>query len=120
MIHYNKAMRMMRVMFLLAAAGYSVMLFVGNRWIQMILIIVALTTASCAGAVMWSIYIPSLGKSGKVSGANGILDCAGYVAASASNSVFAGIMSSFGWNGIIITWGIVMLIGALITMLQKE
>ncbi len=116
----NKAMRMMRVMFLLAAAGYSVMLFVGNRWIQMILIIVALTTASCAGAVMWSIYIPSLGKSGKVSGANGILDCAGYVAASASNSVFAGIMSSFGWNGIIITWGIVMLIGALITMLQKE
>ena len=116
----NKAMRMMRVMFLFAAASYSVMLFVGNRWMQMILIILALTTAGCASAVMWSIYIPSLGKSGKVSGANGILDCAGYVAASASNSVFAGIMSSFGWNGIIITWGIVMLIGALITMLQKE
>lgn len=115
----NKAMRMMRVMFLLAAASYSVMLFAGNRWLQMALIILALTAASCAGSVMWSIYIPSLGKSGKVSGANGILDCAGYVAASATNAVFAGIMSSFGWNGIIITWGIVMLAGALITMSEK-
>ena len=116
----NKSMRMMRVMYLLSASFYAVMRFAVNRWLQMILITLALTAASCAGAVMWSIYIPSLGKSGKVSGANGILDCAGYVAASASNAVFAGIMKSFGWTGIIITWGIVMLIGALITMLQKE
>lgn len=116
----NKAMRMMRVMFLLAAAGYSVMLFVGNRWLQMILIILALTAASCAGAVMWSIYIPSLGKSGKVSGANGILDCAGYVAASVSNTVFAGIMTGIGWNGIIFAWAVVMLTGALITLSGKE
>ncbi len=110
----------MRVMFSASAVFYAIMLFPGNSWLQMILIVLARTAASCAGAVMWSIYIPGLGKSGKVSGANGILDCAGYVAASASNTVFAGIMTAIGWNGIIIAWAVVMLTGALITLSGKE
>ncbi|MBR7082403.1 MAG: hypothetical protein IKI51_00140, partial [Clostridia bacterium] len=67
-------------------------------------------------STLWSIYIPSLGKTGKVSSANGVMDSTGYVAAAISNVLFATIMDNFGWSGIIITWGCVMLFGVIATL----
>ena len=108
--------KLVRVMFIVAAVFYGAMFFVENVWLNIILFIIALMATSIAASTLWSIYIPSLGKTGKVSSANGVMDSSGYVAAAISNVLFATIMDHFGWNGMIITWGAVMLFGVVATI----
>ncbi|MBR6049995.1 MAG: MFS transporter [Clostridia bacterium] len=108
--------KLVRVMFIVATALYGVMFFVRNAWLNIIIFIIALMATSFATSTLWSIYIPSLGKTGKVSSANGVMDSTGYVAAAISNVLFATIMDNFGWSGIIITWGCVMLFGVIATL----
>lgn len=76
-----------------------------------VLLLVALAMNSMVSALLWSIYIPSLGKTGRVSGINGILDCSGYVAASAATSLFAWVVAKFSWRGLIVAWGIIPMLG---------
>ena len=108
--------KLVRVMFIVATALFGVMFFVKNAWLNIVIFIVALMATSFATSTLWSIYIPSLGKTGKVSSANGVMDSTGYVAAAISNVLFATIMDNFGWSGIIITWGCVMLFGVIATL----
>ena len=76
--------------------------------------------SSVSSATLWSIYIPSLGKSGKVSSANGVLDCTGYVAAALLNLAIVPIMNFGGWGGVILSWCMIMLIGALATLFAQK
>lgn len=108
--------KLVRVMFVTSAVLYGVMFFVKNVWLNIIIFIIALMASSIAASTLWSIYIPGLGKSGKVSSASGIMDCTGYIAAAISNVMFAFIMERFGWSGIIITWGAVMSFGVVVTL----
>lgn len=80
----------------------------------------ALMSLSCSSALLWSIYIPGLGKTGKASSVNGILDCTGYVAAAASNIIFAGAMKGIGWNGIFVLWSVIGIIGVIATVMAKS
>ena len=86
----------------------------------MTLLLFALMATCCASGVMWSIYIPSLGKSGKVSSANGILDCSGYAAAAAATTGFAYVMQMSGWTGTILLWGGISFVGAVLTLFGKK
>ncbi len=118
---YSKLFRerddvMMRVMFFLASLMYVGMFFTKSAVPNLIFFLLALVFTGCASSVMWSIYVPSLGKTGKVSSANGVLDCSGYVGASLANIGFAAAMEKFGWKGIIVIWGCIMLAGSLITL----
>ena len=70
--------------------------------------------------MMWSIYIPGLGATGKVSGANGILDCAGYIGAAVSNIVFSSLMGVIGWNGIILMWALLTLTGSSAAFIKER
>lgn len=110
----------MRVMFAVAAVLFACMSVISNVWLNLVFLLFAMLANCCASGVMWSIYIPSLAKSGKVSSVNGILDCSGYVAAAAATTGFAYIMNLFGWRGTILMWAIVTFIGAVITFFGKK
>ena len=57
------------------------MLFVPKGILTVAFLLLALIMNSFVSAMLWSIYIPALGETGRVSSINGILDCMGYIAA---------------------------------------
>ena len=96
--------RMMQVMFLASAVCYALMRFVNIPFINIALFILALMTTSVASSVLWSIYIPSLAKSGQVSSANGVIDFSGYVGAAIASLVVANAIKGLGWESTILVW----------------
>lgn len=113
-------MKMMRVMYVLSTLFFVGMSVITNVWINLLLLLLALLATCCASGVMWSIYIPSLAKSGKVSSANGILDCSGYAAAAAATTGFAYVMQSYGWTGTILLWAGITFVGIILTYFGKK
>ena len=111
---------LIRVSYSVAAVLFLLMFAIGNSWVNVVLLTLALMCCSVASATMWSIYIPSLGKSGKVSSVNGILDSFGYAGASVMNLIFAGIWSAFSGRGLIVTWAGFVAVGAVITFFGKK
>lgn len=111
---------MMRVTFLLAAVLFGVTAAVNSPWWNIAFLLLALMCMSCCSALLWSIYIPGLGKTGRVSSANGILDCAGYVAASAANMLFAGVLNGLGWSGVSLLWAGIGAVGVAVTFFAKN
>lgn len=107
---------MMRVSFLISAAMFIFMLFTENRWLTLVLLMLALMAMSCSSALLWSIYIPGLGKTGKVSSVNGVLDCTGYIAAALANMLFANVMKNADWNIVIVLWSAIGIIGVISTL----
>ncbi len=107
--------KLMRIMFVTATASFLLTVLIPIRIVRIVFVTLALITNSCAASALWTIYIPGLAKSGKVSGANGVIDCAGYVGASGMNLVFAAVRRAAGWNGLVGTWAAVELIGVAIT-----
>ena len=53
--------------------------------------VLAILTSTCAAAIMWSRYCPSLRDTGVVSSATGFLDFLSYMAAAVSNTVMQNI-----------------------------
>lgn len=113
----EKDIAMMRVSFSLATVCFAGMLLVDNKWFSILLLLVALMAMSCSSALLWSVYIPGLGKTGKVSSVNGVMDCTGYIAAAVSNLLSAGIMEITGWSGVFILWSILSAVGVTATVL---
>jgi hypothetical protein len=111
---------LIRIAYGLAAVFFVLMLIIPVPSVNIVLLILALMCASVASSTMWSIYIPSLGKSGKVSGVNGILDSFGYAGASVMNLAFAWIWSGFSGKGLIVAWACLVGIGSLITLLGNK
>ena len=95
---------MMRGTYAVATVMFVGLLIASNRWVSLVFLLVALMAMSCSSALLWSIYIPGLGKTGKVSSVNGVLDCTGYIAAALANLLFAGLMGGAGWTAIYILW----------------
>ncbi|MBQ8893733.1 MAG: MFS transporter [Clostridia bacterium] len=110
---------MMRISFALATLFFLLMLPANHPWLIIGLMLMALLCISCSSALLWSVYIPSLGKTGLVSSVNGILDCAGYAAAALANYIFAQILTNISWNGVILLWGGIALIGVIGTFFVR-
>ena len=113
-------MKILKYSFLASALILLGMLFVKNVWLNIFIFIVSLFIAGFAAAVLWSIYIPSLKKTGKVSSANGILDCSGYIGAATSNMIFASFADRIGWNGIIVMWAGIIFAGFIATLIEQK
>lgn len=113
---------MMRASFIIATVMFACILIAPNKWFALVLLLLALMAMSCSSALLWSIYIPGLGSTGRVSSVNGVLDCTGYIAAATANMVFAGIMgmSSAGWNTVFILWSAIALVGVIATFFVKK
>lgn len=101
----------MKVSYLISIVAFSLTLLVPAGVGTIVFLLIALIMNSLVSALLWSIYIPSLGKTGRVSSANGILDCTGYVAASAATTFFAYMVKAFSWKGLITAWGFIPIIG---------
>ena len=116
----EKDIAMMRIAFFISSLAFVVSIFVKIAAANIIIIIIALMAMSCSSALLWSIYIPGLGKTGKVSSVNGIIDCTGYIAAALANLVFAAVMTAVGWRGVILLWASLGLIGITATLFAKK
>ena len=67
-------------------------------------LLAALLGFTCSAAMLWSIYIPTMGATGRMSAINGVVDCSGYAAAGLATSLFALVLKNTGWEGLIASW----------------
>lgn len=112
--------RLMRLCFLLAAVCFGLLLVVPGKWAGVALIFLSVLAFTFCSSVVWGIFIPSLGRYHKVSGANGLLDCTGYAVAAAANLCFSLIMEAFGWTGTVVLWSLIALAGAGWTLIETR
>lgn len=113
----EKDLPMMRVTFTISTLAFAALLISPNKWVSLLLLALALMSMSCTSALLWSIYIPGLGKTGKVSSVNGVIDCIGYIAAAGANLLFAEVMGNVGWNTVYLLWASIGVIGFLVTFI---
>lgn len=111
---------MMRGCFALCLAAFAALPFGRNPVLGVALLALGLVGITCVSSLLWSIYIPSLGKTGKVSSANGVLDSAGYATTSVVNLLSATVMTAFGWNAVFVIWAASGLLGIGLTFLAKK
>lgn len=116
----QKDIGMMRIAFSISATLFIVNIFIANSILNVFVLILALMAISCCSALLWSIYIPGLGKTGRVSSVNGVIDCTGYIAAALANLVFGNLITGIGWNGILLLWSSIGIIGVLTTLFVKK
>lgn len=107
------------ISFVFSAIGFLLMFAVRNPFVNIVFLLVALTMASGASNVLWSIYCPSLHKTGMVSSATGFLDFLSYMAAAAANILFANAISQIGWDKLILVWAALMFVGIIIALPNK-
>ncbi len=115
----DDCVKLIRYMFILCAAMYALLYVLSDRLLNVGMFTLARTLSGVACAGMWSVYIPSLGKTGRVSSANGILDCSGYIGAATANYLFAVIMENVGWDGLVLSWSVVFILGIVITLIRQ-
>lgn len=116
----ERVLPLMRVGFSLSALFFLAMQFVSHPVANVVLMVLALMAMSLTSAMLWSIYIPGLGKTGRASSANGVLDCAGYIAAALANLLFAAVSSVAGWNTVLLIWASIGIIGLFATFFAKK
>ena len=95
-------------------------ILVSHPWVNVLLLALALMAVGCASSLLWSIYIPGLGKTGKVSSINGILDCTGYIVAALCNAVFGFVAEYLNWTGVVLLWGLIASFGVVATLFVKK
>lgn len=106
------AVKLSLIMYVAAAVFFIAVRFIAEPYVNITMFILGRLAGSCAAGVVWSVYIPGLAESGKVSSANGVIDAAGYLMASIANAVFSGLLNIIGWNGIKTVWYLIMAFGA--------
>ena len=111
---------LMRIFFGLATVFYLGVAFVPHPWVNVVLLAFALMSVGCAGALLWSIYIPGMGKTGKVSSINGILDCSGYIVAAVCNAVFGLVAQYLSWTGVVLLWAGIVAVGLIAAFTQRK
>ena len=99
----QKDVFMMRAGTLLSVILFLFMIIIPNMWAKVVLLVLAEASLSCCTAVLWSIYIPGLGSTGKVSSINGVMNCNGYLSAAIANVAF-GKLLEINWNYVIFVW----------------
>ena len=116
----EKDIAMMRIAYAISTVMFITLIFVANPILNVCLLIIALMAMSCTSSLLWSIYIPGLGKTGKVSSVNGTLDCSGYIAAAIANLIFANIITDIGWYGVISIWASLGVAGITTTLFVRN
>ncbi len=101
--------------------GFSAIFFISCIFIKqpltnVIFINLAIFSANCSSTMLWSRYCPGLRSTGLVSSATGFLDFISYMAASISSTLFANAVTDIGWNGLIIVWSILMVLGIFVSI----
>jgi len=116
----EKTVPIMRGAYLVSAISFLIVRVLPTGTITVVFLVLALIPNSLVSSLLWSIYIPGLGKTGRVSSVNGVLDCTGYIAASIATSASAWVIRFFGWNGLIVLWMLIAVTGILVTFFAKN
>lgn len=114
-LHRNTDLTLM-LSFIVAAVSFLLVFFIGQPTLNILFMILAIIAANCAATMLWSMYCPSLRDTGMVSSATGFLDFMSYIAAAISSTIFANAVSSIGWNGLILVWFALMVIGTVVVL----
>ena len=104
------------VTFLASAVFFLFVYLVEQPVINIIFIVLGVMSANAAATMLWSMYCPSLHDTGMVSAATGFLAFIGYVASSASSTLFANAATTIGWGNLILVWSGLMALGVVVTL----
>lgn len=115
----EKDIVLLRYCFSIAAISFVCSIFVPGAALKVILLTVGRFCIACGSSVLWNIYIPGKGKTGKVSSINGVINCTGYLSASVTSAVFASIIG-IGWTGVFLVWGGMALTGLIASLIVKQ
>lgn len=122
LIIYKKAIhngvKLSCIMYAVSAVSFLLLLILKAPVVNVLLFLIAKMASGCAVGAVWSIYLPGLAKSGLVSSPNGVIDSAGYAAATVANVIFSLAMSKMGWSGIIVMWVGIMAISVIVFFLN--
>lgn len=110
----------MKLSYLLSIIAIIIMMVIPASVGTIVFLLIAFVMNNIVSALLWSVYIPSLGKTGRVSSANGVLDCSGYIAAGVVTSLFAQAVSYFGWIGLIFAWLVIPIIGLIAALYASK
>lgn len=108
-----------RVSFVISSAMFALLTFVKDPWLYVVILTLGRLALGCVSSLLWSIYIPSLGKTGRVSSANGILDCSGYIVAAAANLLFGFVIGNISWSSVYYIWIFIGIVGLVATFFAK-
>lgn len=105
-----------RVMFISSLVFFVLVYLVKQPVLNIIFLVCAIMSAGSCSTMMYSRYCPGLRDTGFVSSATGFLDFTSYIAAAASNVIFANAVSGIGWKNLILVWGALMLCGVILSL----
>ena len=104
------------IMFSASTIFFTAVYFIKIPTINIVLMVLAIMSASAAATMLYSRYCPSLRDTGMVSGVTGFLDFLSYTAASATSTFFANAISSIGWKNLILIWASLMFTGIIVSL----
>ncbi len=104
------------LMFTVSAVSFLMLYIVKSTYINIALLVLAVTASNGAATMLWSVYCPGLRSTGMISSATGFLDCVSYIAAAVSSTIFANAVSQIGWQNLILVWFLLMVIGVMVSL----
>ena len=102
--------------FLLAALGFGSLIFIHDRIANIVVLVISVLASNAAATVLWSIYCPSLYKTGMVSTITGFLDFLSYMAAAAASVAFPLLVVGDDWTYVLIACFALMVVGLIISL----
>lgn len=102
--------------FSLSAVCFALLFVAKQPILNICLICLGIMASNSATSILWSIYCPSLSETGLVSSATGFLDFLSYMAAAFANIVFPNAVLTIGWDGLILVWLALMVVGVVICL----
>jgi OPA family glycerol-3-phosphate transporter-like MFS transporter len=106
----------MLLFFSLSALFFAGLYFIHHKYVNLVLIVLAILCSNASASMLWSKYCPSLRDTGVVSGATGFLDFLSYTGAAIATKVFAGAVGTIGWGNLILIWLGLVVIGVIVTL----
>ena len=102
------------IFFSFSAVCFTVLYFVTNPLLNIIVIIIAIMSANASATMLYSVYCPSLRDTGLVSGITGFIDFLSYIAAALASMAIPYIVGDIGWRNTLLIPLLMMLVGATI------
>ncbi len=112
--------KMLKLMFSISAVSFLLLFIIKQPFINIGFLLLGLIASAGASTMMFSVYCPSLGKTGLTSTATGFLDFVSYVAAAVANQFFASFSESYGWGYLTLIWSSLMVCGFIASVVKKK
>ena len=110
---------LLRCGFFLSVIAFVVMILATDVYCKIVSLAIAKFCLGCCSSVLWSIYIPGMGKTGRVSSINGVINCTGYLSASIASKAFSKLVN-LSWTGVLLIWLSIAAFGLIASLLTRS